>query len=284
MISSERIDKDLRIPNNTQETGCYFFLKLSQKSIFLKTGLLVTTPNKFYCGQNDTPVQLATFQTVSDGKKIVANAITDKGIETAEDATFATMADNIGKLKLNPFPADKIVASFPTDYNTDDYISVSFDDFPKLSYKYDASTTKSFYYQDAYYSYHSTDYFQVGFRDYYYHRGDERSVIFLWTINLLDYQYPTLSTGPGITVTEDYVYPYTLSVSNFHYSIINNAWVFTFDLNAYTKDNSIRDSEYFYFTDYPNNDKVTVHGSFTVLDTVKISISANPVTVDPILR
>lgn len=64
---------------------------------------MVTTPTKFYCGQNDTPVQLATFQTVSDGKKIVANAITDKGIETAEDATFATMADNIGKLSTSSY-------------------------------------------------------------------------------------------------------------------------------------------------------------------------------------
>ena len=63
---------------------------------------MVTTPTKFYCGQNDTPVQLATFQTVSDGKKIVANAITDKGIETAEDATFATMADNISAIPIGP--------------------------------------------------------------------------------------------------------------------------------------------------------------------------------------
>ena len=29
---------------------------------------------------------------------MVANAITDKGVETASDATFATMAENIGKI------------------------------------------------------------------------------------------------------------------------------------------------------------------------------------------
>ena len=44
-------------------------------------------------------------KSVSDGKTKVANAITDKGVETATDATFATMAGNISKIttgtKLN---------------------------------------------------------------------------------------------------------------------------------------------------------------------------------------
>ena len=48
-------------------------------------------------------VQLETqvddlFQSVSDGKTLVANAITDKGVSTATNATFATMATNIGKI------------------------------------------------------------------------------------------------------------------------------------------------------------------------------------------
>ena len=38
------------------------------------------------------------FQSVSDGKSKVAAAITDKGIETAADATFETMATNISNL------------------------------------------------------------------------------------------------------------------------------------------------------------------------------------------
>ena len=42
------------------------------------------------------------FTSVSNGKKAVANAITDKGISTAEDAEFATMAENIGKIKSTP--------------------------------------------------------------------------------------------------------------------------------------------------------------------------------------
>lgn len=39
------------------------------------------------------------FQSVSDGKTLVASAVTDKGVTTAQDATFETIATNIGKIK-----------------------------------------------------------------------------------------------------------------------------------------------------------------------------------------
>lgn len=38
------------------------------------------------------------FQSVSDGKELIASAITDKGVTTASDATFQTMANNIGAI------------------------------------------------------------------------------------------------------------------------------------------------------------------------------------------
>lgn len=38
------------------------------------------------------------FQSVSDGKDIIASAITDKGVSTNKDATFEQMAENIRKL------------------------------------------------------------------------------------------------------------------------------------------------------------------------------------------
>ena len=38
------------------------------------------------------------FQSVSNGKSLIASAITDKGITTAADATFQVMATNIGKI------------------------------------------------------------------------------------------------------------------------------------------------------------------------------------------
>lgn len=41
-------------------------------------------------------------KSVSDGKTLVANAITEKGIETATDATFAVMAENISQLSSEP--------------------------------------------------------------------------------------------------------------------------------------------------------------------------------------
>lgn len=42
------------------------------------------------------------FTSVSDGKKAVASAITDKGVTTAQNAEFATMAANVRKIKTNP--------------------------------------------------------------------------------------------------------------------------------------------------------------------------------------
>lgn len=50
------------------------------------------------------------FQSASDGKTLVANAITGKGVTTSKDDTFATMADNIGKIKSNPTLQSKSAA------------------------------------------------------------------------------------------------------------------------------------------------------------------------------
>ena len=38
--------------------------------------------------------------SVSEGKSLVAAAVTDKGVTTAADATFQTIADNIGKIEI----------------------------------------------------------------------------------------------------------------------------------------------------------------------------------------
>lgn len=38
------------------------------------------------------------FQSVSDGKSLIASAITDKGVATTSDATFAEMAEHIGEI------------------------------------------------------------------------------------------------------------------------------------------------------------------------------------------
>lgn len=64
----------------------------------------IDTINNNLANTNKTVSQLnsdikSCFQSVSDGKAKVASAITAKGISTALDATFDTMAANIGKIK-----------------------------------------------------------------------------------------------------------------------------------------------------------------------------------------
>ena len=43
------------------------------------------------------------FQSVSNGKNLIASAITDKGVDTLADATFEQMADNIGMISGGGF-------------------------------------------------------------------------------------------------------------------------------------------------------------------------------------
>ena len=84
------------------------------ESLTVFTSLDLTTandvPNSELTNMNTKLIQLETkqietqkdleelFQSVSNGKTLVANAITGKGVSTATDATFATMATNIGKI------------------------------------------------------------------------------------------------------------------------------------------------------------------------------------------
>lgn len=50
-------------------------------------------------------------KSVSDGKTSVANAITAKGVQTATDATFSTMATNIGKINTGSDTSDATAAA-----------------------------------------------------------------------------------------------------------------------------------------------------------------------------
>ena len=72
------------------------------------------------------------FQSVSDGKSLVASAITDKGVTTASDATFETMANNITSLEtgglLKPGQAlimSNAVVNSITDINTTKTCSIT---------------------------------------------------------------------------------------------------------------------------------------------------------------
>ena len=49
------------------------------------------------------------FGHVSDGKALIADAITDKGVSTSSSATFQTMANNIGRISANQYYRTSII-------------------------------------------------------------------------------------------------------------------------------------------------------------------------------
>ena len=66
------------------------------------------------------------FQSVSDGKTLVANAITDKGVSTSTSATFATMASNIRKLNGMGYTSERKSGSKTVDRGSTASISITF--------------------------------------------------------------------------------------------------------------------------------------------------------------
>lgn len=67
-----------------------------------------------------------TFTSVSNGKSLVASAITDKGVATASDATFQQMATNIGNIKTGGYIVMDTVAtskSYQLDNNKTYYVA-----------------------------------------------------------------------------------------------------------------------------------------------------------------
>jgi hypothetical protein len=63
------------------------------------------------------------FQSASDGKALIASAITGKGIETASDATYETMAQNIVR-DLMKIPTASLNITNNGTYDVKDYGSV----------------------------------------------------------------------------------------------------------------------------------------------------------------
>lgn len=60
------------------------------------------------------------FQNVSNGKELIASAITDKGIDASEDETFQELADKISSIIVGP-PGSTIIGY--VDEENDIYIS-----------------------------------------------------------------------------------------------------------------------------------------------------------------
>ncbi len=82
------------------------------KAFWIKIFSLICliTGNVDVIGKGDLQTQIDSmdekvkqcFTSASNGKKAIASAITGKGVSTASDATFATMATNIGNIKTSP--------------------------------------------------------------------------------------------------------------------------------------------------------------------------------------
>ena len=60
------------------------------------------------------------FTSVSEGKSLVAKAVTDKGVQTALDATFEKIAENVGKIEVTPSFMIPPVGYGDTGHNTEE--------------------------------------------------------------------------------------------------------------------------------------------------------------------
>lgn len=67
----------------------------------------------------------AVKKSVSDGKALVATAITDKGVATESTDSFETMADNIGQIKTGEEEYQITSGTSLSEEITDDYIITS---------------------------------------------------------------------------------------------------------------------------------------------------------------
>ena len=78
------------------------------------SGPLLVNGDDFYVGNSSQNlVQLglkseidSCFQSVSEGKSLIADAVTDKGVQTASDDTFQQMATNIGNIQTGTDTSD----------------------------------------------------------------------------------------------------------------------------------------------------------------------------------
>lgn len=71
------------------------------------------------------------FTSVSNGKALVASAVTDKGVKTAADATYQQMAENVQKISVAPSSCAIVKCTVSSDVTAGDALSLT----PKVSDK-----------------------------------------------------------------------------------------------------------------------------------------------------
>lgn len=91
----------------------------------MNSGRTLVNESAFYIGNSsNVPIQLglkseidSCFQSVSEGKSLVAAAVTDKGVQTAADATFQQIANNIAAIfQLDTSDANAAAAQILSGY------------------------------------------------------------------------------------------------------------------------------------------------------------------------
>ena len=75
-------------------------------TIPIKAGPTTAADVEYQDGKTAEDALDELFTSVGDGKFLVASAITDKGVQTAQDATFAQMAENIGQIRTGSDTSD----------------------------------------------------------------------------------------------------------------------------------------------------------------------------------
>ena len=89
----QTLKKTLRM-KNAEDTVPGFHTKIDADTLQGKTA------TELVAGYAKSTELESVKTSVSEGKKLIAAAVTDKGVETAADATFKTMADNIDGLDI----------------------------------------------------------------------------------------------------------------------------------------------------------------------------------------
>ena len=99
----------------TLEKVTHQSLKQVDSKIGDLSSLSTTTKTNIVSALNET------FTSVSNGKSLVASAITDKGVSTAADASFQTMATNISNIQTGITPTGTYNISVNGDYDVTNY-------------------------------------------------------------------------------------------------------------------------------------------------------------------
>ena len=127
--------------------------------------------------------------SVSNGKSLIASAITDKGVSTASDATFQTMANNIGNIVSVPSGTTIMLnESVSLTNGASKKYTINYDHYAMLYYV--ASGNNGAGYAYALYLYNTTS---TAMNDWDYANGSRTACMSL--LPYMDNKVLTCSTG-----------------------------------------------------------------------------------------